>query len=64
MDILDETEIYTNTKELPKEYLILKLRMSFNKDLLERKIITYDIYNRMQKLLLKKMDRIILEYKK
>ena len=61
LDILDETETYTNTKELPKEYLILKLRLSFNKDLLENKTINYDIYNKMQKLLLKKMDKIILE---
>ena len=63
MEFVDETEIYTNTKELPKEYLILKLRMSFNKDLFEKKIISFDIYNRMQKLLTKKMDKIILDYK-
>lgn len=64
MEFADELETYTNTKELPKEYLILKLRMMFNKDLFEEKIISFDIYNRMQKLLTKKMDKILLEYKK
>ena len=28
---------------------------------LEKKVISYDIYSRMQKLLMKKMDKIILE---
>lgn len=54
MNFADELETYTNTKELPKEYLILNLRMSFNKDLFEEKIISFDIYNRMQKLLQRK----------
>jgi len=63
LNFADELETYTNTKELPKEYLILNLRMSFNKDLFEEKIISFDIYNRMQKLLTKKMDKILLEYK-
>lgn len=48
------------TKELPMEYLILKLRLLFNNDLYEKKIISYDIYNKMQKLLMKKMDNILL----
>lgn len=64
MNSVIEEEIYTETKELPKEYLILKLRVSFNKDLLDKKIISFDIYNKMQKLLIQKMDKIILEYKK
>lgn len=63
MELIDESQIYTDTKELPKEYLILKLRMSFNKDLFEKKIISFDIYNRMQNFLSKKMDKIILEFK-
>ena len=49
-----------NTKELPKDYLILKLRLFFNNELYEKKIISYDIYNKMQKLLMKKMDNILL----
>ena len=63
MELIDESQIYTDTKELPKEYLILKLIMSFNKDLFEKKIISFDIYNRMQNFLSKKMDKIILEFK-
>ena len=64
MDFSDDLEIYTNTKELPKEYLILQLRMSFNKELFEKKVISFDIYSRMQKFLMKKMDKIILENQK
>ncbi len=60
---IDEFQVFTDSKELPKEYLILKLRMSFNKDLLEKKVISFDVYSRMQKLLIKKMDKIILENK-
>lgn len=60
---LDEELIFTDSKDLPKEYLILKLRMSFNKELYESKIISFDIYNKMQKKLMKKMDKIIIEYK-
>ena len=61
MEIELENEVLTDLKKLPKEYLILKLRMSLNKDLLEKKLISFDIYNKMQKLLIKKMDKIILE---
>lgn len=64
MDGLEEYQVYTDSKELPKEYLILKLRMTFNKELYEDNIISFDIYNRMQKLLISKMDKLILEYKK
>ncbi len=61
--MIDEYETFTDSKLLPKEYLILKLRMSFNKDLYEKKIISFDIYNKMQNYLMKKMDKIILENK-
>ena len=64
LDGLEEYQVYTDSKELPKEYLILKLRMTFNKELYEDNIISFDIYNRMQKLLISKMDKLILEYKK
>lgn len=64
MNSIIEDEIFTGTKALPKEYLILKLKISLNKDLLDKKIISFDIYNKMQKILIQKMDRIILEYKK
>ena len=63
MDKTIELESFTDSKELPKEYLVLKLRMSFNNQLLEEKIISLDIYNKMQKLLMKKMDKLISDNK-
>ncbi len=57
---IEELQFFKESKELPKEYLILKLRMSFNKELLEKKVISYPIYSKMQKLLIRKMDKIIL----
>lgn len=53
-------QIFTNSKELPIEYLILNYRMSLNKDLYENKIINYDVFKRMQKLLITKMNKIII----
>ncbi|MBO5096107.1 MAG: hypothetical protein J6B98_04455 [Bacilli bacterium] len=61
MDTKLENEFLTDSKKLPKEYLVLKLRMSLNKDLLEKKIISFDIYNKMQNLLMRKIDKIILD---
>lgn len=63
IDTIDNFKTYTDSKKLPKEFLILKLRISLNKELLEKKVISYDIYSKMQKLLMKKMDKIILETK-
>lgn len=63
MGDLKEYLTFTDKKKLSKEYLILNLRMSFNKELYEKKIIDFDVYNRMQNLLAKKMDKIILERK-
>lgn len=63
-NVSDEVQVFTDSKELPKEYLILKLRMSFNKELLEKKVISYTIYSKMQKFLIKKMDKIILDNRK
>lgn len=55
------TQLYTNVMELPKEYQILNLRMLLNKELYEKEIITFDIFDKMEKLLIKKMNKIILE---
>ena len=63
IDTIDNFKTNTDSKKLPKEFLILKLRISLNKELLEKKVISYDIYSKMQKLLMKKMDKIILETK-
>lgn len=61
MNKIIEVETYTNSKDLPIDYLILKLRMLFNNELLEKKIISLDIYKRMQNLLIRKMDKIIID---
>lgn len=62
MNSFDEN-LYIDSKKLPKEYLILKLRINFNKELYERKVIDFDIYNKMQNMILKKMDKLALDYK-
>ena len=58
--MITECEDYTDSKKMPKEYLVLKLRMNFNKELYEKKIISLEIFNNMQNLLIKKMDKMIL----
>ena len=62
MNPFDEN-LYVDSKKLPKEYLILKLRINFNKELYERKVIDFDIYNKMQNMILKKMNKLALDYK-
>jgi len=52
---------YTDTKKLPKEYLLLQYRITLNKELLEKKLISYEVFSKMQNLLIKRMDKIILE---
>lgn len=59
--MITECEDYTDSKKMQKEYLVLKLRMNFNKELYEKKIISLEIFNNMQNLLIKKMDKMILE---
>ncbi len=53
-----------SVKDLPMEYQFLNLRMLFNKELYENKVISFDIFNRMQKLLTKKMQNLILDDKR
>ena len=57
------TEVLTtnNTQKLPKEYLILNLRLSINKELYESNVITFDVFRRMQELIIKKMNKIAYE---
>lgn len=57
----DEYITFTDPKLLPIDYQILNLRMSFNKDLYENKIISLEIYNKMQQFLIKKMNKIVLD---
>ena len=61
MDIINK--IYTKENELPKEYQILNLRMVINKELYEDKVITFDVFNRMQNLLISRMNKIIFNNK-
>lgn len=63
MDILDEFQTFTDSKELPKEYLILKLRLQLNQEIYQMKIISYEVFEKMQNLLLQRMDQIIKENK-
>ena len=63
MDKKVELESYINEKELPIDYLILKLKVLLNNELLEKKIISLDIYKRMQELLFKRINKIFLENK-
>lgn len=42
----------------PKEYIFLKLRLVFNVRLYQNKIIPYDVYNRMQNLLIERMEKV------
>ncbi len=63
MKLIEERKSLTYSKKLPKEYLILNLRMIFNKELYENKIISFEIFNRMEKYLIRKMDEIILSLK-
>jgi len=61
LNIVDKYHSFTDSKELPKDYLILKLRMYFNKELYQKRIISFEIYNNMQNLLIKKMNKIIMD---
>lgn len=49
---------FSDAKKLPKEYLMLKLRILINKKLYEKEIISFDIYTRMQQILINKMDKL------
>lgn len=53
-----DNNIYINSNELPKDYIMLKLRMLFNNELYEKEVISYEIYSKMQNILIKKMDDI------
>lgn len=63
MELLEERKSLMYSKKLSKEYLILHLRMILNKELYENKIISFEIFNRMEKYLIKKMDEMILSLK-
>lgn len=60
MNLSDNYQINSFSQKVSKEYLLLNLRMSLNKELLEQKVISFPIFNKMQELLIKKMNRILL----
>ncbi|MBQ9072327.1 MAG: hypothetical protein IJY25_04150 [Bacilli bacterium] len=51
-------------KKLPKEYFILEYKIFLNKELYSAKIITYEIFIKMQELLIKKQIEIKNRYLK
>ena len=63
MELLEEYKTLVYSKKLPKEYLLLNLRMILNKELYESKIVSFEIFNKMEKYLIKKMDEMILSIK-
>lgn len=62
MNISNELKITNEEKKLPKEYIILELRLSFNNELYKNEIISYDIFTKMQRLLIQKMNKIVNDY--
>lgn len=42
----------------PKEYYILEMKLSLNKELFEQSIISYEIFDEMQKFIIRKMSLI------
>jgi len=63
LELLEEYKTLVYSKKLPKEYLLLNLRMILNKELYESKIVSFEIFNKMEKYLIKKMDEMILSIK-
>ena len=55
---VQEVLITSNTKKLPKEYLMLNLRLSINKELYKSNIISFEVFRKMQELIIKKMNAI------
>ena len=49
----------SDTKNFSKDYIILELRLSLNKNLYDEKLISYEIFNKMQDLLLNRMNKLI-----
>ena len=59
MNELEESMTFTDSKFMPIDYIILKLRISLNKELYEKKVIEYEVFKKMQELLIKKMNHLI-----
>lgn len=52
------------TKHLPIEYKILEWRLVINRELYEDKVINFEVFSEMEKLLIGRMTRIRNEFRK
>ena len=52
------------TKHLPIEYKILEWRLVINRELYEDKVINFEVFSEMEKLLMGRMTRIRNEFGK
>ncbi len=59
MNELEESMTFADSKSMPIDYIILKLRIFLNKELYEKKVIEYEVFKKMQELLIKKMNHLI-----
>jgi len=63
LEINSEQELFIYSKKLPKEYLFFNLKMILNKELYESKIISFEVFNKMEQLLIEKMNEMIVSIK-
>lgn len=60
----DEIEFSGFTKHLPIEYKILEWRLVINRELYEDKVINFEVFSEMEKMLIGRMTRIRNEFRK
>lgn len=60
----DDNEFSGFTKHLPIEYKILEWRLVINRELYEDKVINFEVFSEMEKLLIGRMTRIRNEFRK
>ena len=60
----DDIEFGGFTKHLPIEYKILEWRLVINRELYEDKVINFEVFSEMEKLLIGRMTRIRNEFRK
>lgn len=54
----DDIEFSGFTKQLPIEYKILEWRLVINRELYEDKVINFEVFSEMEKMLIGRMTRI------
>lgn len=55
----EELLLHTEKSILPKEYIMLNYRLILNKELYESKIINTQVFQKMEKILITKMNGLI-----